>query len=48
MNLEKVHAAIEEIGYAGWLQIEGAVPHQAEIGPSYIANLKYVRGLFKT
>ena len=48
VNLEKVHAAIEEIGYAGWLQIEGAVPHQAEIGPSYIANLKYVRGLFKT
>jgi L-ribulose-5-phosphate 3-epimerase len=47
VDLEKVHAAIEDIGYEGWMQIEGAVPRQAQIVPSYIANLKYVRGVFK-
>ena len=47
VDLEKVHAAIEDIGYEGWMQIEGAVPRQAQLVPSYIANLKYVRGVFK-
>jgi L-ribulose-5-phosphate 3-epimerase len=47
VNLEQVRGAIEDIGYEGWLQIEGAVPKGAELVPSYVANLKYARGLFK-
>jgi L-ribulose-5-phosphate 3-epimerase len=47
VNLEKVREAIEEIGYEGWMHIEGAVPPRADLVQSYIANQKYVRELFK-
>ncbi len=46
VNLERVRDAIEEIGWEGWMQIEGAVPPKGELVPSYIANQKYVRTLF--
>jgi sugar phosphate isomerase/epimerase len=46
VNLERVRDAIGDIGYEGWMQIEGAVPPKGELVPSYIANQKYVRTLF--
>jgi L-ribulose-5-phosphate 3-epimerase len=47
VNLERVRDAIEEIGYEGWLQIEGAVPPKGDLVQSYIANQKLARELFK-
>lgn len=47
VNLERVREAMEDIGYEGWMQIEGAVPPKGDLVQSYIANQKYVRELFK-
>jgi L-ribulose-5-phosphate 3-epimerase len=47
VNLERVREAIDDIGYEGWMQIEGAVPSKADLVQSYVANQKYVRELFK-
>ena len=47
VNLEKVRDAINDIGYEGWMQIEGAVPPKGDLMQSYVANQKYVRELFK-
>ncbi|MBI5388305.1 MAG: sugar phosphate isomerase/epimerase [Verrucomicrobia bacterium] len=46
IDLVKVRAAIEDIGYEGWMQIEGAVPSKADLVTSYVANLKCLRELF--
>ena len=46
VNFEKVRDAINDIGYGGWMQIEGAVPPNANLVTSYAANLKFLRGLF--
>jgi sugar phosphate isomerase/epimerase len=46
VDFAKVRAAMDEIGYAGWIQIEGAVPSGAAMLPSYQANLKFLRGVF--
>ena len=46
VNFEKVRDAINDIGYAGWMQIEGGLPPNADLVASYSANLKFLRGLF--
>ena len=46
VDFQKVRAAIEEIGYSGWMQIEGAVPEGAEMLPSYKENCRFARGIF--
>lgn len=46
IDFAKVRAAIEDIGYRGWMQIEGAVPSGGQLVPSYIANRTFLRGLF--
>lgn len=46
VNFEKVRDAINDIGYAGWLHIEGALPPKTDLVTSYTANLKFLRGLF--
>lgn len=46
VNFEKVRDAINDIGYAGWMQIEGGLPPHADLVISYSANLKFLRGLF--
>lgn len=48
VDLKQVRAAIDDIGYAGWMQIEGAVPKGATMLDSYVTNLKVLRGLFPT
>ena len=46
VDFQKVRAAMDDIGYRGWVQIEGAVPKGAQMLPSYQANLKFLRGIF--
>ncbi len=46
VDLVKVRQALDDIGYSGWLQIEGAVPTGKPMLESYIENNKTVRALF--
>jgi len=46
VDFKRVRRAMDDIGYAGWIQIEGAVPNGAQMLPSYQANLRFLRGLF--
>ncbi len=46
VDFKRVRQAMDDIGYAGWIQIEGAVPEGAPLLPSYRANLQFLRGLF--
>lgn len=46
VDFAKVRAAIEDIGYTGWMQIEGAVPPGGQLVPSYVENRALLRGLF--
>lgn len=46
VNFEKVRDAINDIGYTGWMQIEGGLPPHADLVGSYTANLKLLRRLF--
>ncbi len=45
VDFHKVRAAIDDIGYRGWLQIEGAVPPGKSMLESYQANCKFMRGI---
>jgi len=46
VNFEKVRDVIHDIGYEGWMQIEGGLPPNADIVESCRSNLKLLRGLF--
>jgi len=46
VDLNNVHQTLNDIGYKGWLQIEGAIPSGQAILPSYIQNNKTVRQIF--
>lgn len=46
VDLQKVRQVVDEIGYTGWFQIEGAVPKGKPMLESYIENNKTVRSLF--
>lgn len=46
IDLVNVRRALDDIGYAGWLQIEGAVPDGQPMLTSYVENNKTVRSLF--
>jgi L-ribulose-5-phosphate 3-epimerase len=43
VDYKKVREALDDIGYRGWIQIEGAVPKGANMLESYQANCKFVR-----
>ena len=45
VDFHKVRAALDDIGYHGWLQIEGAVPPGKPMLESYQANCKFMRGI---
>ena len=38
--------AMDEIGYSGWIQIEGAVPKGAAMRESYVENIRFMRTHF--
>lgn len=46
VDFKEVRKAIDDIGYEGWMQIEGAVPEGAEMFESYLQNEAYLRSLF--
>ena len=46
VDLMKVRQALDDIGYTGWLQLEGAVPPGKSMMESYIENNKTVRSVF--
>jgi sugar phosphate isomerase/epimerase len=46
VDFKKVRAAMDEIDYTGWIQIEGAVPPGQPMLESYRANCKFMRGIF--
>lgn len=46
IKFPEVQQAINEIGYSGWIQIEGAVPPEKETYESYLSNTEYLRSLF--
>jgi L-ribulose-5-phosphate 3-epimerase len=48
IDFKKVRAALDDIDYAGWIQIEGAVPPGQPILESYKANCKFMRDIFST
>lgn len=48
IDFTKVKEAVDEIGWQGWLIIEGAVPAGQPMFQSYVKNQKFLRGLFPT
>ena len=44
IDFRKVRAAMDEIGFSGWIQIEAATPHG--LIPDYQADLAYLREVF--
>lgn len=46
VDFKKVRAALDDIGYTGWIQIEGAVPPGKGMLESYQANCKFMRQIF--
>jgi len=45
VDFHKVRAALDDIGYRGWIQIEGAVPPGKPMLESYQANCKFMRSI---
>lgn len=48
VDFKKVRAALDDIGYAGWMQIEGAVPAGQPMFESYVKNCAFLREVFGT
>ena len=46
IDFKRVRAAMDDIDYSGWIQIEGAVPPGKPILESYQANCRFMRQLF--
>jgi sugar phosphate isomerase/epimerase len=46
IDFKKVRAALDDIGYRGPMQIEGAIPPGGKLIESYIANRKFLREVF--
>ncbi|WP_373518041.1 sugar phosphate isomerase/epimerase family protein [Pricia sp.] len=46
IDFQEVRKAIDEIQYEGWMQIEGAIPENAEMFDSYVLNNTYIRSVF--
>jgi L-ribulose-5-phosphate 3-epimerase len=46
IDFQQVRQAMDDIGYKGWLQIEGAVPPGATMLDSYKSNQAFLRSIF--
>ncbi|WP_273565490.1 sugar phosphate isomerase/epimerase family protein [Maribacter halichondriae] len=47
IDFEEVRKAMDDIGYEGWVQIESAVPENADMFESYLHNNKYIRSVLE-
>ena len=45
VDFKQVRAALDDIGFTGWVQIEGAVPAGKPMLESYQANCKFMRDI---
>jgi sugar phosphate isomerase/epimerase len=45
IDFPELQSAIDDIGYQGWIMIEGAVPENAEMYESYLKNNLYIRSI---
>jgi sugar phosphate isomerase/epimerase len=45
VDFPRVRAALDDIGYSGWVQIEGAVPKGGNMLESYQANQRFLRSV---
>jgi sugar phosphate isomerase/epimerase len=45
IDFKKVRAVLDDTGYRGWLQIEGAIPPGKPMLESYQANCRFLRGI---
>ncbi len=48
VDFRKVRAALDDAGYSGWVQIEGAVPQGKPMLESYQANCAFLRKIFES
>jgi L-ribulose-5-phosphate 3-epimerase len=46
IDFPAVRRVLDEIGYSGWIQIEGAVPKGQPIVESYVHNVRFMRSHF--
>jgi L-ribulose-5-phosphate 3-epimerase len=46
IDFRAVRAALDDIGYAGWLQIEGSIPKGTPMIEAYTENARFMRALF--
>lgn len=46
VDFRRVKNVLDEIGYDGWIHIEGAVPKGADMVESYIENRRFLREIF--
>ena len=46
IDFQEVRRCMDEIGYTGWIQMEGAVPTGKPMFESYIENRKFMKTLF--
>ncbi len=46
VDFREVRRAIDDIGYSGWIQIEGALPKDADLMESYTENNRVMREVF--
>ena len=46
IDFASVRRAMDDIGYRGWIQIEGSVPKGSPMFESYVANAAFMRGGF--
>jgi sugar phosphate isomerase/epimerase len=47
VDFQEVRKAMDDIGYEGWVQIEGAIPEDADMLESYNWNNKYLRSVLE-
>jgi L-ribulose-5-phosphate 3-epimerase len=46
IDFRQVRAALDDIGFSGWLQIEGSVPKGQPVIESYTHNVEFMRQIF--
>jgi L-ribulose-5-phosphate 3-epimerase len=46
IDFAAVRKAMDDIGYSGWIQIEGAIPKGAPMRDSYLENVRFMRARF--
>jgi sugar phosphate isomerase/epimerase len=46
IDFTAVRTAMDDIGYAGWIQIEGAIPKGAPMLESHVENVRFMRTRF--